>query len=742
MLDQKVGNLPRQLSSFVGRDRELAELKPLLAQVRLLTLTGVGGCGKTRLGIQLASATTDSFPDGVWFVDLAPISMSAQVSFAVASALKVAERPGQSLDETLWHQLASKRLLILLDNCEHVIDASAQLAAAALAVCPDVQVMATSREALNVPGELSWRVPPLRQSDAVRLFLERAALVRTGLAAVRLPKEEVADLCQRLDGLPLALELAAVRLRSMNLEEIIARLEDRFRLLAGGPRTALPRQQTLRATLDWSYELLTEPQQALFRQLSVFVGGFDRSAAEAICGEVVNVIEELPQLVERSMVQAEEIPGVGARYRLLETLREYAIEQLRASGEFEKLRGRHADYFLTMAESGESQGPGLEGNLQRLHRDYANLQAALDWFAVNDGSRLLRLASALGWYWTTRGRSEDGRHYLETALASSPDRSAHRANVLRWLGHLTRDRGDVAMARTYHEEALKISEELGDESGQAFTHLMLGTTNAVVGDLAASRGHYERALAIYERLGDRPGVARMQFYLGFGGYFQGDLPRAEALLEESLTSLRETKDATFTSQALMALGLVMVDVGQLTRARSLLVEALSMAHRVGGQFVINLALEGLAGLAAAQHKFERALHLAGAASAVRDAAGVGPLPAHIQARIDRWLAPARRRVGTKAANQAWELGRKFPLPEAIAYAVGEAEKAPVTGPSRVLTRREMEIAELVSHGLTNRQIAERLVLSVRTAEGHVERVRDKLGVQSRSQIAAWFVENR
>jgi non-specific serine/threonine protein kinase len=317
-----------------------------------------------------------------------------------------------------------------------------------------------------------------------------------------------------------------------------------------------------------------------------------------------------------------------------------------------------------------------------------------------------------------------------------------RSKALQWLGHLVRSQGDVALGRTYLVEALAISEELNDESGQAFTHLMLGTTSAVLGDQVAARGHYEGARAMYERLGDRPGVARMQFYLGFGDYFQGDLPRAEALLKDSLPILREAKDATFTSQALMALGLVMVDVGQLTQARTLFVEALSIAHRSSNQFAINLSLEGLAGLAAAQQQHQRALHLAGAASAARDATGMRPLPAHFHPRLYSWLAPARRRVGTKAANQAWELGRKLSLPEAMAYATGEAGKMPVTGPSAVLTRRELEIAELVSQGLTNRQIAERLVLSVRTAEGHVERVRDKLGVQSRAQIAAWFVENR
>jgi predicted ATPase/DNA-binding CsgD family transcriptional regulator len=744
VLDRQVGNLPAQLSSFVGRDLELAELKPLLSQVRLLTLTGVGGCGKTRLGIQVANAARDLFPDGVWFVDLAPVSAPAQVPLAVATALKVAEKPGRSLEESLWDEMAPNRLLIVLDNCEHLIESSATLAATALAACPTLQIIATSREALNVPGELSWRVPPLRQPDAVRLFLARAALSRTGIKVDGLNKQRVADLCQRLDGLPLALELAAVRLRAMSLEEIVARLEDRFRLLSAGSRTALPRQQTLRATVDWSYELLTETERALFRRLSVFVGGFDLASAEAICsGDGLgagDVLERLPQLVDRSMVQAEESVEGAVRYRLLETLRQYGAEQLQVSDEADRFRSRHAEHFLVRAEGADSPGPGQHVNIPWIERDHDNLRAALDWFADHDALRRLRLSAALSWFWILRGQLTEGRQQLEASLASSHDRSTLRAKALRGLGHMTRSLGEISLARDELEEALAISEERHDESDVAFTLLILGTTSTVQGDLAAGWTYYERALAMYARLGDRRGVARMQFQLGIQSFWLRDLPRSEAFLEQCLPGLRESKDDTFTAQALAVLGMVALDSGHLTRARSLLAESLSLSRPQGAHFAITLALDALAGVAAAHQQHERAMQLAGASSAARDAAGM-QLPPHMLASRDRWLESARRRLGKKAADQGWEVGRKIPVNEAIAYALGETEKISSAG-ATTLTRREKEIAQLVSRGLTNKQIAERLVVSVRTAESHVESVRNKLGFQSRAQIAAWFVENR
>jgi non-specific serine/threonine protein kinase len=440
-------------------------------------------------------------------------------------------------------------------------------------------------------------------------------------------------------------------------------------------------------------------------------------------------------------VQAEEGVEGAARYRLLETLRQYGAEQLEVSDEADMFRSRHAEHFLVRVEGAESQGPGQQVNIPWIERDHDNLRAALDWLADHDALRRLRLAAALSWFWILRSQNTEGRQQLEAALASSPDRTALRAKALRGLGHMTRSLGEIALARDEMEEALAISEERHDESDVAFTLLILGTNSAVQGDADAAWNYYERALTMYERLSDHRGVARMHYYLGVQSFYKRDLPRAEAFLLKSLPGLRESKDDAFTAQALAFLGMVALEAGQLTRCRSLLAESLSLSRPQRNHFAITHALEALAGLAAAHQQNERALQLAGASSAARDASGLR-LPSHLLAPRDRWLEPARRRLGKKTADQAWELGRKLPLDVAIANALGESEKLSSTGLTTTLTRREKEIAELVSQGLTNRQIAERLVLSVRTAESHVESVRNKLGFQSRAQIAAWFVENR
>jgi non-specific serine/threonine protein kinase len=394
-----------------------------------------------------------------------------------------------------------------------------------------------------------------------------------------------------------------------------------------------------------------------------------------------------------------------------------------------------------LAEGGEWDGSGQASSAKRLDTDQDNLRAALTWFAANDRVAQLRLAGSLGWFWIVRAQNTEGRQQLEAALATSSDRTAHRAKALRWLAHLSRTLGDVALARRQLEEALTISEEFHEDSNVALTLLILGTTSGVQGDLAASRTFYERALAIYERIGDRTGVARMQHYLGIQAYLQGDLPRAQSFLEASLPGLREAKDAMFTAQVLALLGMLAVDHHHLVRASSLLAESLSISEPMGNQFAITLALDALAGLAAAQQRDRRALELAGAASAARDAAGIH-VPPHLLGARDRWLEPSRRRLGKRSADQAWEQGRRLPVHEALAYALDETAKISRSDSRTTLTRREKEIAELVSQGLTNRQIADRLVLSVRTAEGHVERIRDKLGVRSRAQIAAWFVEKQ
>ncbi|MGH2352814.1 MAG: ATP-binding protein, partial [Chloroflexota bacterium] len=417
-LDMLPHNLPLQLTSFVGRERELPAVRDLLAEHRLVTLTGPGGTGKTRLALQVAADVLPAYPDGVWLVALAALADPALVPHAVAQAVGVREEPGRPLLGTLADALRPKRLLLVLDNCEHLLDACAHLADALLRACPHLRVLATGREALGIAGETAWRVPSLglpdarhlppvevlSQYEAVRLFIDRALAVQPGFRVTNQNALAVVQVCARLDGIPLAIELAAARVRVLPVEQLLVRLEDRFRLLSGGSRTALERHQTLRAAVDWSYDLLTEPENAVFARLAVFAGGFTLDAAEAVCAgdgiEAVEVLDLLTHLVDKSLAVVDEQPDGTARYRLLETLRHYAREKLAAREEADTVRAQHATHYLALAEQAdpELRGPRGAGWLDRLRRDLDNMREALAWAEAGGEAELgLRLAAALLW---------------------------------------------------------------------------------------------------------------------------------------------------------------------------------------------------------------------------------------------------------------------------------------------------------------------------------------------------------
>ena len=429
-LDSLPNNLPRQLTSFIGREREMAEVRRLLSTTRLLTLTGSGGCGKTRLALQVAADLVEAFAEGVWFVDLAPLSDPALVPQTVAATLRVREEPGRPILITLSEYLQPRHLLLVLDNCEHLVGACAELAQALLRACPHLQILATSREPLRIGGETTWRVPSLSLPDllrlplveslaeyeAVRLFTDRAEVVLPGFLVTDQNALAVAQVCHRLDGIPLAIELAATRVKVLPVHQIAARLDDRFRLLTGGSRTALPRQQTLRAVMDWSYILLSEKERTLLRRLSVFAGGWTLDAAEAVCSgnriETVEVLDLLAQLVDRSLVAVDR-EDAEARYRLLDTVRQYAREKLQDSGEETEVHGRHREWFLDLAERTEPEllGPEQGVWLARLEAEHDNLRAALTWSQQEEegGEAGLRLAGALGRFWWMRGHLTEGR---------------------------------------------------------------------------------------------------------------------------------------------------------------------------------------------------------------------------------------------------------------------------------------------------------------------------------------------
>jgi predicted ATPase len=664
-------NLPQALTSFIGREKEIDAVKERLAGTRLLTLTGSGGTGKTRLALQVAADLVEASPDGVWLVELAALSDPALVTQEVGRALGVRAEPGRSLIETLLDALRARQLLLVLDNCEHLVAACADLAHALLRACPGVRLLATSREALGVPGETVWRVPSLAvpqpppppleqltQYEAVRLFIERSVLSQPSFAVTNENAPAVAGICQRLEGIPLAIELAAARVKLLAVEQIMARLDDRFRLLTGGSRTVLPRQQTLRAAIDWSFDLLTEPERVLLRRLSVFAGRMTLDAAEAICAddavEACQVLDLLGQLVEKSLLEVEE-EGDQARYHLLETLRQYGAEKLQGSGEEVALRDRHRDWFLGLAEAAEPHLRELlttveerEEQLKRLQRGHDDLRAALAWSGQReDTEALLRLAGALSRFWAWQNYWEEGRRWLERALQHEGDvPAAVRAKALsgagelawaqgdwaaaaaRWqeclalfrelddprrvaetldsLGYLRLHRDDLASAGTLFEESLAIRRRIDDRQNIAQSLINLGNVALNQGALADARSCYEESLAIWRELGDKGGIARALASLGSVFEWQGDYSTARSRVAEGLAVQRELGDQRGIAGYLCQLGLVLCEQGETAPARSLFEESLTIHRALGDKDRIVYSQRRLALVAAEQGEYEAA----------------------------------------------------------------------------------------------------------------------------------------
>jgi predicted ATPase/class 3 adenylate cyclase/Tfp pilus assembly protein PilF len=642
-------NLPIQLTSFIGREREMAEVAQLLTETPLLTLTGAGGCGKTRLALQVAAERVEEYADGVWLVDLSALGDAGLVPQAVAVVLGVREEPGRPLIETLADSLRPKRLLLVLDNCEHLVAACAWLVERLLRTCPGLCVLATSREVLGIVGEAAWRVPPLSLPDperlppagaglvsalteyeAVRLFIERAQLSRPRFAVTHDNARTVAQVCVRLDGIPLAVELAAARVRVLAVDQIAARLDDRFRLLTGGSRTALPRQQTLRATIDWSYELLSESERALLRRLSVFAGGFTLAALEAVCaGDGVSeeeILDLLARLVDKSLVLTVEPGEAGSaggaswgtdpgRFRLLETIRQYGAEHLEAAGEAAIWRGRHRDWFLTLAEQAEPelQGPRQAEWLERLEMEYANLRTALNWSVEGGEAEAgMRLGGALGRFWSLRAYRAEGRERLAAllALVGASEPRAARAKALQAAGVLAYDQGDHVASRALYEESLAIWRELGERRGIANLLNNLGNLAYRQGEFEASRSLHEESLAIRREMGEPWEIAASLNNLGILACDQGDYERARSLHEESLAIRRGLGDKWVLASSLMNLGIVTYQQGDYGAARTLYEESLAYMRELRDQRGVAYVLNNLGNVAVQQGDYEpgRALH--------------------------------------------------------------------------------------------------------------------------------------
>lgn len=764
--------LPLELSSFVGRERELSEVEGILFGARLLTLVGPGGCGKTRLALRVAADLEgpknlpEVFADGVRWVDLSSLPDPRLVPDAMASALGAHEAPDLTRTEALVAVLGAQDVLLVIDNCEHLIGAVAELADALLRSCPGLKILATSRESLGVPGEVCWPVPPLSlpgprdagakrntrallRFGAVRLFDERARAASPSFVLTRENASAVGELCLNLDGMPLAIELAASRTTALSPEQILGRLHDRFRLLTGG-RSSGGRHKTLRATIDWSHDLLSEKEKVLFRRLSVFSGGWTLPAAEEVCAgggiDGNGILDLLSGLVDKSLVMVSQDGSANeARYRLLETIRQYGYEMLLEAGGAQATRRRHADFYLTVAEEAESriEGPKQTAWLGRLEHEHDNLRAALRWFEdEREAEQGLRLAAALVRFWWFRGHYAEGRARLEGLLdlrSTTPVRDVVLAKALDALGllimiHRRTDyaAGDLNVARSHLEEGLEIYRRLGDETCVAAALVALGRVKVELGEWASAQSNLDEGLTIARRSDDKLSIALSLFHMGAMRFRGGELVRARAELEESLEIFRRLNDKFWIPACLVFLGYIDCEEGALDAARSRFVETNEVLPLAQFSWGATFMLEGFARLATAEGQAARALRLAGATDTLRRTFGVaiGPLG---EAAFERSLEPAWQALGDEEATAAWEQGRTMALEEALAFALGDAEGEPEDhSPESRLTSREAEVLSLVAEGLSDIQVAERLYLSPRTVGGHLRGAYRKLGVKSRT----------
>ena len=757
--------LPARLEPLIGRASEVAAARALLLEeaVPLLTLTGPGGDGKTRLALRLAADLAPEFADGVAFVDLAPLRDPELVVPAIAQVLgiQVGARRGALPD--LVDALRERRLLLVLDNVEQVAAAAPDVAAL-VAGCPRLSVLATGRAALRASVEREFPVPPLAvparpaggravsaaavaEAPAVALFVERARAASPGFALTDAEAEAVAAICRRLDGLPLAIELAAARVKVLSPAALLARLTNRLQVLAAGARDRPERLRTMRATVAWSHDLLAEPERALFRRLAVFAGGCTLEAAEAVVAAAgdpgIDVLDGVASLIDHSLLRRTEETQGQPRFAMLETVREYGLERLGESGEEEATRDAHAAVVLALAERAEPELLGRDQGawLDRLEAEHDNVRAALAWtLDRGDGEFALRLAGALGRFWRVRGYLAEGAAWLERALAAGAEApAARRAKALTAAGLLARVRGDFDHSARLLEESTGLARASGDDHLLADALIELAVVKHEADNIDLAEALWTEALDLHRRVGDPLGVDRCQVNLGEVARGRGDFAQAAARYEASLPVVRELGDRVGLGISLMNLGAATRGLGEIERAAAAYHEALEIQRELGNLEHMAYNLYGFAGLALDRGRDEQAARLLGAAAALAEATGA-VVERVDRDQVDRDVAEVRTRLGEPAFAAAWAAGRALPLADAVAEALAAAEAAPAP-PGRPaaalgLTERELEVLRLLVAGRTDREIAAALFIGRRTAEGHVANILAKLGVGSRTAAAA------
>ena len=858
-------NLPAQPTRLIGREHEVTAVSALLrrSEVRLVTLTGIGGVGKTRLGLQVSNDLLDEFADGVYFVALAPVIDPELVIATIAQVLGIKETGERPLLDLLKAYLRDKHLLLLLDNFEQVLQAVPRLADL-LSDCPQLKVLVTSRAVLHIRGEHEFPVPPLALPDlthlpgseallqyaAVALFLECAQAARPDFQVTPDSIHAIAEICMRLDGLPLAIELAAARSKLLPPQALLTRLAHRLQVLTRGARDAPVRQQTMRNTLAWSYDLLDVEEQRLFRRLSVFAGGCTLEALEGLSTALgdtsSDVLDQVASLMDKSLLRQVEQGEEESRLLMLETIREYGLEVLASNGEMENTRREHAHFYLSLAEDAEIEigGPRQAAWLERLEREHDNLRAALQWTLEQaeieepmEGKRsietALRLGGALRGFWVVHGHLSEGRNFLERALAigvpigSTEIKASVHAKALLVAANLAFIQSDYKRAEPLFKESLALYRELEDQPGIAFALSMLGSVAWTQGDMAVARTVTEEALAIARQVDDMERIATSLFILGLISSSQGEYARARALFEESVATHRATgnkrgiahslsqlaqvlivsqedqarvsplleecltlsQEVGFkegmaayhcisgqlalarrdiltarsfaeksvalyrelghrhgTANSLALLGGVLATEGDYAAAQTLFEQSLAISCDLNEQWVASVYLVVLGEVVAAQQKLAWAAQLWGAAEALRDAFSV-PIPLAERANYERLITSARVHLGERAFASAWAQGRSMTPVQALAAQGQKLIPTPTT--TRIppptypagLTAREVEVLRLVSSGLTDLQIAEKLVLSPRTVHAHISSIYNKLDVTSRSAATRYAIEH-
>jgi predicted ATPase/DNA-binding CsgD family transcriptional regulator len=754
---RRLGNLPAEATSFVGRRHEVAEVRRKLTEARLVSLVGPGGVGKTRLAIRAATDLGRGFPGGAWLVELAEVREPALVTNAVLAALDLRDQAATEPLALLLSYLRDKQLLLVVDNCEHLIATAAPLVAQIMRTAPGVRVVATSREPLSTPGEYVVPVPPLdlpppqtteplqrlRQYEAVRLFVERAAAGSGSFALTEANQAAVVELCRRLDGLPLAIELAAVRTRVLTVQQILDRLTDRFGLLTGGGPAALPRHQTLRTTIDWSHDLLTPAEQRLLRRLCVFAGRFTLEDVEAVCTAedvpAAQALDVLSSLVDKSLVLKEDAGDVAC-YRLHETMREYAVLKLRDAGEEETVELRCAEYYRDRSQRYAPQARyRLVEWLDWMDLEIDNIRAVLQRCVARRDSRCgLDLAAFVGWYWVTRATSE-GIRWFEELLGV--DTGSVHALAYFMRGFLAVLQTDPATAVPALERAAAAAGPAGHPGLRSQSLSLASVAHHMAGDRASAAYVLDAAYAAGGDLGDYPATIAVYQARALNGLAEGDLDTVRPAASEGVRLSREVGDLYGLEMMLANLGSAALIGGDLDGSAPLVTEALRIARQIDDRVAQYVLLDMLGCHAAGAGRPRVAAQLLGAAQTVQTSVGATVLP-HLAPLLASATESTRAALGMQGFQAEYEAGRRLTRDAAIRLALGEpagstAAAASDTAPSP-LGKREAEVAALVADGLSNKQIAARLLISEHTVDTHIRNILNKLGVNTRAQVASWI----